>query len=145
MSCTGVAIFNLDKQKPVLISHVKTNDKETYGKRLHTIREFLKDLMGKYPPYEVAIERGYTFHNNATQVLYRCHGVCNQLFHEYDQFYYPPATIKKLITGNGRASKSLVQDKILEKYPNLEFMNEDESDAVGIAVSHMIKKYKMKW
>lgn len=101
--------------------------------------------MDKYPPYEVSIERSFSHRNLSTQVLYRVHGIANELFYEYNQFYYPPATIKKLITGNGRASKSLVQDKVLEKYPNLEFMNEDESDAVGIAISHLIKKYNMKW
>ena len=145
MSNTGIAIFNSKTYKPTLITSVETNDKEEHGNRLHTQREYMKELIKKYPPCEVAIERSFTRFNQATQVLYRCHGIANELFHQYPQFYYAPATIKKTITGNGQAKKEIVQKSILKKYPDLHFANDDESDATAIILTHLIKKHKMKW
>lgn len=145
MANTGIAIFDTETYKPILITSIKTSDKDTHGYRLHEQRQYAKELINEYPPYEVAIEQSFTRFNTATQVLYRVHGVHNELFYKYPQFYYAPATIKKTITGNGRANKELVRTKILEKYPNIEFANDDESDAVGIVITHLIKKHKMKW
>ncbi len=145
MANSGISIFNLNTYKPVLITSVSTNAKDEHGKRLHTQREYMKELIEKHPPYEIAIERSFTRFNNATQILYRCHGVVNELFYNYPQFYYAPNAIKKIITGNGQSNKSIVAKKILEKYPYLKFANNDESDATAIAICHLIKKHKMKW
>lgn len=99
--------------------------------------------MGEYTPFEVAIERGFTMHNKSTQVIYRCHGVINELLHKYPQFYYPPTTVKKIVAGNGRASKEELEEIIASKYPNLSFDNDDESDAVGVGLSHLIEAHKV--
>ena len=112
---------------------------------MNDIREYMKNLISKYPPYEVAIEQAFTRHNKATQVIYRCHGVANELFHEYEQFYYAPTTVKMLVGRHGQAKKEVVQKAILKKYPDIFFNNEDESDAAGVAISHLITNYEMKW
>ena len=145
MTNTGIAIFDIDTYQPVLITSVSTNDKDEYGNRLYTQREYMKKLIKEYPPNEIAIEKGFTKFNTATQVVYRVHGVTQEVFHEYSQWYYAPTTIKKVITGNGKSNKDVVQASILKKYPNLDFANNDESDATGIALTHLIKKHKMKW
>lgn len=144
MSNTGIAIFDIDTYEPILITSVATKDKEEYGERLHTQREYMKELIEKYSPYEIAIERGFTRFNTSTQVVYRVHGVTNELFHDYPQFYYAPNQVKKIVAGNGQAKKEVVQKAILKKYPNLEFANDDESDAFSIGICHLIKKHKMK-
>ena len=105
----------------------------------------MKGLIAKHPPHEVAIEQGFTMHNKSTQIIYRVHGVCNELFHEYLQFYYAPTTVKKLISGNGRSSKEVLQASILKKYPNVEFKNTDESDAFAVGLTYLIKKHKLQW
>lgn len=145
MSNTGVCVMDIDNKIPVLITSVKTNPKETHGERLHTIREFMKKLIKEYPPCEIAIERGFSKMNTTTQVIYRCHGVINEVFHNYPQFYYPPATVKLEVAKHGQAKKNVVQKAILKNYPNIEFDNEDQSDAAGIAICHLIKVHKMKW
>jgi crossover junction endodeoxyribonuclease RuvC len=143
MSNTGISIFNLDTSQPVLVTSIATNSKYTYGVRLHTIRNYIKDLIKQYKPYEVAIEQGFSKFNTSTQVSYRVHGVIQELLKDYPQFYYPPKTIKSIITGNGNANKKLVQDCILKKYPNINFSNFDESDAMGVAICHLIKHHKL--
>lgn len=145
MSCTGIAIFNINTYEPVLITSIKPNAKKEHGERLHTIREYIKEIMIKYPPHEVSIEQGFTMHNKSTQVIYRCHGVANELFHEYKQYYYAPTTVKKLVGKHGQAKKDVVQQQILKRYPDIVFKNEDESDAVGVCVSHLITEHNMKW
>ena len=145
MSNTGIAIFNIDTYKPILITSVKTNNKNTHGERLHNQRDYMERLIKIYPPHEVAIERGFSHMNTTTQVIYRVHGVTNELFYKYPQFYYPPATVKKIIGKNGRAKKEVIQKNILKKYPDMNFNNNDESDAVAIALTHLIKKHNMKW
>lgn len=145
MSNSGIVIFNTDTYEPVLIASVKTNDKQGHGERLHTQREYIKKLIKKYPPCEVAIEKGFTRFNSATQVIYRVVGIFNEILHEYEQYYYAPTTVKKNITGNGKSSKELLMEKILEKYPDINFKNTDESDAFAVGISHLIKHHKMKW
>ena len=145
MSNTGIAIFDLNNKKPIVITSIKSNPKNTYGIRLHTIRQYIKELVNQYPPCEVAIEQGFSRFNTSTQVTYRVHGVVNELLKDYPQIYYPPKTVKKIITGNGNADKKLVQGSILKRYPNINFSNDDESDACGVAIVHLIKKYKMGW
>ncbi len=145
MSNTGIAIFNIDTCEPILITSVKTNDKDEHGERLHTQREYMKALIEKYPPHEIAIEQGFTRFNTATQVVYRVHGITNELFYEYPQFYYAPNQVKKIVGKHGQAKKEVVQANILEKYPDLEFANDDESDAFAVGICHLIKKHKMKW
>lgn len=145
MSETGIAIFNIDTFEPIHITSIKTNSKEEYGDRLHTQREYMKGLIDRYPPYEISIEKGFTAHNVSTQVIYRIHGVTQELFHEHPQFYYAPTTVKKLISGNGRSNKEVLQTSILKKYPNVEFKNTDESDAFAVGLTHLIKKHKLQW
>ena len=145
MSNSGICIFNIDTYEPVHITSIKTNDKQTHGERLHVQREFIKELIKKYPPYEVAIEKGFTRFNAATQIIFRVVGVFNEVLHECEQFYYAPTTVKKSITGNGQSKKDVVQNAILKKYSNIKFENEDQSDAYSVGIHHLIVKHKMKW
>lgn len=145
MDNTGISIFDIDTYEPIFITSVKTNNKNKHGERLHTQREYMKRLMEKYPPYEIAIEQGFSRFNKSTQTIYKVHGITNELFHEYKQFYYTPNQVKKIIGKHGQAKKEVVQANILKKYPNLKFSNNDESDATAIALTHLIKKHKMEW
>lgn len=145
MSNSGISIFNIDTFESVHITSIETNPKQEHGKRLHTQREFIRELIDEYPPYEVAIEKGFTRFNNATQVIFRVVGIFNEVLHKYPQFYYAPTTVKKIITGNGQAKKELLIDAILKRYPDIKFANTDESDSFGVGITHLVKVHKMKW
>ena len=144
MSCTGLVIFNIDTYESLLITSFSTKDNDTHGVRLNQIKEGISELLDKYPPCEVAIERGFSRFNLSTQVSYRVHGVINELFKDYKQTYYPPKKVKEAIL-KGTATKKQLQDKIIKVYPDLEFTNEDQSDAFAVGITHLINKYKMKW
>jgi len=143
MDCTGLVIFNYDTQEPIKITSFKTNKKDTHGVRLNQLRTEVKKLMTEYPPYKVAIERGLSRFNTATQVIYRVHGVINELLKDYEQNYYPPKKVKAAIV-NGKATKKQVQEKIIEMYSDIKFRNEDESDAFAVGLTYFIEECEMK-
>lgn len=133
ISCTGVAVLDIETEECVYIGSIKTNAKEKHGERLHQIREELKQIKKDYPPYIIAIERGFTRFNNATQVLYRVHGVVNELFYNLYQVYYTPKEVKLKIANKGNATKNLVKMAVRNKY-NIAIKNDDESDALAVAI-----------
>jgi Holliday junction resolvasome RuvABC endonuclease subunit len=144
MENTGITIFNLENKEPIHISSIPTNKKHTHGKRLYIIAQELIKLKDKYPPSVVAIERGFSRFNTSTQVIYRVHGLINYLFHDVEQVYYPPKKIKEAII-RGDATKKLVRQMIENKYPDVKFDDEDQSDAFSVALCYMILNGLINW
>lgn len=144
MSQSGIAVVCLDSFEPVYITSIGTSPDDTHGERLHEQREYMKEVVGKYPPERIYIEQGFTKFNKATQAIYRSVGVFNELLKDYPQEYLAVGTVKKTISGNGRCSKQELEGALLEKYPDLEFANHDESDALAVAYTGLIKSKRMK-
>jgi Holliday junction resolvasome RuvABC endonuclease subunit len=142
MEQTGVAIFR--DALPIHIESIKTNAKQTHGKRLKYIEDKVIDLATQYPPNIVIIERGFSRFNTSTQVIYRVHGVVNKCFHNVEQIYYPPKTIKEMIV-RGDATKKYVRKMIELAYPDVVFENEDQSDAFAIGLTYLIKSKIVNW
>lgn len=140
MSCTGVELFDMETFKPIFNTSIKTNDKDTHGVRLGHIKKFLEDLTEKYPPEEIAIERGFSRFNTSTQVVYRVHGVINETFKHLDQKYYPSKKVKAAVA-TGDSSKKIVRERISVVYPHIIFANDDESDACATGITHLVEKY----
>lgn len=139
LSNIGLAIF--DKGGNIVkITSKMSNPKDSIGLRLRTLLDFLIDMDNQYKASKIIIERGFTQFNNATHQLYRVHGVVNCLFAKQDQIYYPPTTVKKKVTGNGKADKKEVKNKLYKEYPGITFRNDDESDAVAIGLTFFIKE-----
>ena len=134
-----MAIFD-ENENVVFVGSIATISKEETRDRLVKIANYVLDLKSKYEPNEIVMENCFTRFNKATQMVYRVHGLIQYLFAEYNQIYITPASVKKSVTGGGRASKEDVQKHVLKKYPNLVFQNEDESDAVGIGIAYLNRK-----
>jgi len=140
ISCVGIAIFDTIGNLVEVLS-IKTNPKQTHGERLRQIGDKFCDLRYQYNTSTIVIERAFSLHNISTQVLYRVHGLTNYLFYDCTQVYYAPTTIKKAITGTGKADKEEVKRIILkEHFPDATFKNTDESDAVAIGLTYFIDK-----
>jgi len=143
MESTGFCIFNED-MNPVLIDSIPTKKSQSHGKRLKVIAIKMAELKTNYPTKTIVIERGFSRFNMATQVIYRVHGVTNLIFHDCEQIYYPPKTVKEAILG-GNATKKQVQEEIKKRYPDLVFKNDDESDSVAVGITYFIKTGKLEW
>ena len=135
MSNTGVAIFSLQGEL-IHATSIATDAKDTHGLRLAYIAGKLQNLMMKYPPEIVVLERAFQRFNTSTAVLYRVHGVVNYLFALYPQIYYAPKHIKACLVG-GNATKKMVREKVEQMF-NVEFENEDESDACAVGATYFI-------
>lgn len=61
---------------------------------------------------------------------------------EWQELY--PVSIKKLITGNGRAEKELVAQCLEYYVKDKEYKNDDESDAMAVAIAWLIKNNQIK-
>lgn len=151
LESTGVVIFNLDTYEAVAKRSIRTNPDETDGERLATIVSGLRQYAKDYPVSVVVMERAFVSRafNKSTEQLFRVHGVINYLFYKYPQIYYAPSTIKKTITGNGKATKEAVLKAIQAAYPDEDFKDNgkdsDVSDAYAVGLTYLIKECKMPW
>lgn len=144
LACTGVTIYDLDSKDYVYIGSFNTEkikkQKGLYHNaiKLKAIADYFNELRINYPPHLVTMERGFSRFPTATQVIYRVHGLVNYLFHDVEQIYYPPKTVKEAIY-KGDATKKQVQEIIIKKYDYLVFDNEDESDSFAVVLTYLIK------
>jgi Holliday junction resolvasome RuvABC endonuclease subunit len=143
MSNTGLAIFD-EKMNPVEIISIPTKSGMEHKDRLKTIADRLLEIRKKYPTSLIILESGFSRYAASTQAIYKCHGLIQYIFCDAEQVLLAPSSIKKLITGSGKADKHQVQEKILKKFPKLQFKNEDESDAVGACVAYFVQTGSMK-
>jgi Holliday junction resolvasome RuvABC endonuclease subunit len=147
---TGVTIYDTEKQEFVYIGSINTEKikkkKGLYHNaiKLKFIYDELTALREQYPPHIVTIERGFSRFNTATQVIYRVHGLVNFIFHDVDQIYYPPKTVKEAII-KGDATKAQLQKAINAKYNDITFANEDESDSFAVLLTYLIKEGIIEW
>ena len=144
MNSSGWAVVGVKEGVVRLIDvgTIKANTKETHGQRLRKQRNAFEEIIEKYEPHFVAREKGFSRHIRSTQVLFKAYGVTEEFFSDYDLVEYAVATIKKNVTGNGHASKEEVEEAIrkrLKLSKDFVFKTDDESDAVGIALT-MIKQ-----
>ena len=153
MANTGVTIVDVSKEVPeiVYIGSISTDTKEfkklpieyRHGKKLKFHYESIMKLIEKYPPSVAVIERGFSRFNNATQTLFRVHGVYNLAFADVENIYLVPKLVKDTIyTGN--ADKGEIAT-VLKRRLKVEFENEDESDSLAVAWSQLIIDKRVEW
>ena len=137
LASTGAAIFTKEGL-PVEIFSIPTSNRLETKDRLKIIADTLLDYRKKYETDFIVLESGFSRFAASTQQLFRVHGIVNYLFSDCAQIYYPSSTVKKIICGNGRADKKDVEKTVLKQWPNLTFSCNDESDACGIALCHLV-------
>src|SRR5260221_2102153 len=137
-------------------------DKETKPHiRLHEIHEQMLQILDKFKPNVLVMEKIFMFNNAKTVIrVSQAQGVillasANTGF-KIEVFEYAPATIKKLITGSGRANKKEVESSvraILEPKLNVKDLKDGNGkarkmtktyvdnavDALAIAMCHLMK------
>lgn len=130
--------------------------KKTRGQKLNEISEafynFVKDDLDKpcYFVREAVVNNGSHSPLNAASTrtgLSEVVGVMDLVLwqkaeKEWEEFY--PSTIKKEVSGNGRADKQAVAAAVLEYVNGIEFKNDDESDATAVALTWLLKNNCIK-
>ena len=72
-------------------------------------------------------------------MLYRVHGLAQYIFYNIEQIYYHATTVRATVMKKGNANKEELRNFILNKYKNLKFDDDDQSDAYALGLCHFIK------
>lgn len=105
--------------------------------------ESFKGLMSEWKPDKASIEKPYftpmTIGKNMKTL--ELIGIQKLVFDELSipHNVYSPTTIKKIVTGNGRAKKDEMVSAIHRLFPESEIENNHVADAAGIAYTDYIK------
>ncbi|MGD2278183.1 crossover junction endodeoxyribonuclease RuvC [Bacillus wiedmannii] len=147
MSSPAFAVVAWDGRRLYVLhqSHIKTNAKKSHGYRLCEIYRHLGSLLMDWQGQLTAVvsEKGFSRFANVTQILFMVHGVAKLAVHSAgeDVVEMSPTTVKKHVTGNGKASKDAVADSVRGYFrEKLVFATDDESDAIAVALAYLIKK-----
>ena len=119
---------------------ITTDAKTPFNERLEIIYDELSEIIEKYSPEAMAIEKVF-YNSNAKTVIdvSQARGVIMLAAqkHRLPAYEYTPLQVKQSVVGYGRAEKKQVQEMIrrilnLEKVPK----PDDTADALAMAVCH---------
>ena len=138
---TGYGIIKLEESKTTYLHHeiLKTGLKNMYTVKLSLIYDNTKRLIEKYKPDDIALESVFFSVNAGTAIklgqargaaLSACSGKHRNIYE------YSPRRVKMIITGNGAADKAEVQKYVKKKLRLRRKLEEDASDALGVALCH---------
>lgn len=113
LAITGWCVINTGK----IVSYgaIKTNSKDTHYERLKKIFVELRKIIKTYNPDKVVIEKLFFSKNRKTALkVAEARGVALLAIGSLPTKEYTPNEMKKMITGNGRATKKDISEKMKE-------------------------------
>lgn len=147
---TGVVLVCLESREAMItnldFSRFKNNPTLSKADNLYFKLRFIKEKLDKftqqYPPNGSIILEGIFIqpkYMNSSEALLKLHGFLMGYFMGSDFSFIPPSSIKKAITGKGNSSKNIVR-KTLEETYDIQFDNNDQSDAFAVMMTHFMKQ-----
>lgn len=136
----GVLKYDNNKFTPLAYGAVTTNAGTPFDTRLNTIYEGVDEIIKKYRPEAMSIEKLFFNTNTTTAIdVAQARGVI-LLAAKHNQvpyYEYTPLQVKQAVTGYGRAEKRQVMELTrillnLEKVPR----PDDTADALAMAICH---------
>lgn len=145
---TGYALIERTAKGPLLREGgiVSSSRSDSLAQRVLEIGRGIREMLEEYQPQLMAIEQVFSYGPNPKTALLMAHARGAILLvaaeREIPVLHYTPTHIKKLLTGNGRASKEQIQyavrnelgmDEILE--PN----DVADASAVALCLYHSVR------
>lgn len=136
----GVLEFNKNQFSVLGFGAITTPAEMPFEKRLETIFDDMTEILKKYKPDCIAIEKLFFNTNQKTAIdVAQARGVTvlPAVKMGVPIFEYTPLQVKNAVTGFGRAEKKQVQEMIrrtlnLKEVPK----PDDTADALGLAITH---------
>lgn len=138
---TGYALIHKEGRSFRVISSgtIRLSTNASVASRLGELQQKLEEIVDTHQPQTVAIEDIFTHRNpRSALALGQARGVCLAIAgrRNIEVAPYAPASVKQAVAGNGRADKSQIQQMVrvllnLDRLPQ-----EDEADAMAIAICH---------
>lgn len=129
------------------VIHIKTDSKQTRGERLQHIEFALTKFVNKHKPFDYVVREDFQSPNSYTnKTTYSVWGVSDLVLARFGYTFddeINPKSVKKIITGSGKAEKSEVAEsvrKLLNLKPTFQFQKDDESDACAIGLAYLLDK-----
>lgn len=154
MSLPAYAVMDIANGK-VLVKEIRYTDnksgnrpKLSHAERLDRIAKDIAGIFKDYPDIEAVVrEKGFNRYANVTQVLFRVVGVSDLKVYENSGITkideIAPTSVKRLVAGDGKASKADVEEGVrehlVELQKDLTFDTDDCSDAVAVGIAWFIK------
>jgi len=147
LASNGYGLVGYENKKifPVKYGCITTDKNSIFSHRIKKIHYEIKELIVKYNPQEVAIEK--LFFNKNTKTALTVSNVYGAIaltvsLAGLELYEYTPLQIKQAMVGNGRADKYQVQSMVkillnLEKIPR----PDHAADALAAAICHLHTKY----
>jgi crossover junction endodeoxyribonuclease RuvC len=136
----GVISVN-DDQYIQHIDHgiIRPKQELSFAQKLNSIAQHLHELIQQYQPKELAVENIFLGKNPQSAFkLGHVRGICLQKGAEFNcsVFEYAPRKIKKIVTGNGAATKEHVKLITLSHLGIETHLDLDATDALSMALGH---------
>lgn len=139
--------FNKETQEILVVEKMVVNNKNyPRKKRGEILCEIATEIVRFAYNNEILAfvrEKGFSRFSTETQALFGVVGVSDQVLWmiraiEWNEI--APASVKKFISGSGRATKDEVQESLGKFVEDETFSTQDESDALGVAISWLIRE-----
>lgn len=111
-------------------------EKKCHGQILAEIYDLITELS-----VDVAVfvrEKGFSRFSHETQALFKVVGVADLVAWKTSRTEFveiAPTTVKKLLTGSGKATKEEVAAALLRYVGQQQYKTDDESDAVAVGIA----------
>jgi crossover junction endodeoxyribonuclease RuvC len=153
MSCPGVAVVEVTRGKPIVVavSHVVTDSKQPHGLRAEIVEAWATLFIAKHgAKFDTIVREDFQGRSSRqNHPVFSAWGAIDQALNKFGLAFTSPAIsqsdVKKTVVGNGKAEKDEVAAAVrrLTGYKG-EFVTDDESDAVAIALAWAIKNGLIK-
>lgn len=145
----GFAILKYENNSVELVETICVNNKtknKPKGEMLNDIKEAIESILYKISSDNVFFcrEKYISAHNSQNEsTIFKAVGISDWIVwkfkedKEWNDIY--PVTVKKLVTGNGKATKEEVAEALKTYVGEHEYEFDDESDATAVGVAFLIQ------
>ncbi|OMD16240.1 crossover junction endodeoxyribonuclease RuvC [Paenibacillus odorifer] len=150
----GIAAVEVRGRTPYLIAcdSVATSTADTDAVRNYTVETFTAAFLREHRPFDIVVREDFTSGRNkrATQTIFSAWAAADKALAAYG--YYAedlkpalaPTSVKKYVTGNGRAEKPEVAEAV-RKYLRLPADTKwqtgyDDADACAVCLSYLLRE-----
>ena len=141
LKATGFVVCKVTKDRIVLLKQdeIITSTKDSLPKRLNFIFKKLAEVIKKYQPQIMVVEKLYSHYRHPTTlgILAQVRGVIILLssFYKLALYEYSPTEVKKAIVGRGNASAIQVKRMIENVFLKKKIKSNHVADAFSLVVT----------
>lgn len=148
----GVAVIDVIDRVPhfVYADSIATTSSDSDTERHAVAQSFIAQAIYAYKPFDVVLREDFTSGRNkrATQLVFSAWAAADSALHTFgyrvaDVAPLAPTSVKKFITGNGKAEKHEVADavsRMLRLKDKKWNAGHDDSDAAAVILAYLIRE-----